>query len=114
MDRGLIYAKGGIAWLNTRHSVNLPAFGALGGGLINGQELTSKDSTTWGWMVGLGTEWMITRNWTAFIEYNYIEFDKKNEAFALNIGAGAPAAFTVNADLTNKLSIAKAGANYKF
>jgi outer membrane immunogenic protein len=109
LDRGLIYAKGGVAWLDTTHSVNLPLFGAGG---IN--QLTSKDSTTWGWLIGMGTEWMITRNWTAFIEYNYIEFDKKNEAFPINPALTGPFRVNVNADLANKLSVAKVGANYKF
>ena len=111
LDRGLVYAKGGVAWMDTRHSVSLPNIG-LGG--IVGQDLTSRDVTHFGWLVGLGTEWMITPNWTAFIEYNYIEFDKKNEAFALNLGPNFPVAVTVNADLKNTLSIAKVGVNYKF
>jgi outer membrane immunogenic protein len=110
LDRGLIYAKGGVAWMNTTHSVNLPTLG--GGGGIN--QLTSQDSTTWGWLIGMGTEWMITRNWSAFVEYNYIEFDKKNEAFLINPALTAPFRINVNADLTNKLSVAKVGVNYKF
>jgi outer membrane immunogenic protein len=67
-------------------------------------------------MLGFGTEWMFARNWTAFIEYDYIEFDKKNEAFTINPAAlpiGFPTVI-VNADLKNKLSIAKVGLNYKF
>lgn len=110
MDRGLVYAKGGAAWLNSTHSVSAPALLGGGGGLT---QITSAESTAWGWLVGLGTEWMITRNWTAFIEYNYIEFDTKNEAFPIAFGGGAPA-FTINADLKNKLSVAKVGVNYKF
>jgi outer membrane immunogenic protein len=110
LDRGLVYAKGGAAWMHTTHSVNLPVFGPA----VGNNQLTSKDSTTWGWTLGMGTEWMITRNWTAFVEYNYIEFDKKNEAFPINLGAGAPFALNVNADIKNKLSVAKVGVNYKF
>jgi len=106
LDRGLVYVKGGAAWMNTDHSVNLP--------VIANTQLTSVNSDAFGWLIGFGTEWMITRNWTAFVEYNYIEFDKKNEAFRINTGAAAPFVLTVNADLTNKLSVAKAGVNYKF
>jgi hypothetical protein len=58
----------------------------------------------------MGVEYMFAKNWIGFPEYNYIDFDTKNEAFAL----GAPAVFTINADLKNKLSIAKVGVNYKF
>jgi outer membrane immunogenic protein len=111
LDRGLVYAKGGAAWMNTRHSVNTPNFG-LGTGIPD--EIASREITHFGWTVGLGTEWMITPNWTAFVEYNYYEFDKKNYAFPLNLGPNLPFAVTVNADLRNTLSVAKVGVNYKF
>lgn len=107
LDRGLVYVKGGGAWMNTDHSVRTPGLGALAP-----ITLTSASSDTFGWLLGFGTEWMITRNWTAFVEYNYIEFDKKNERFPLALPL--PVALSVNADLTNKMSIAKVGLNYKF
>jgi outer membrane immunogenic protein len=111
LDRGLVYVKGGGAWMDAKHSVNTPNFG-LGTGIPN--EIASREITHFGWTVGLGTEWMITPNWTAFVEYNYYEFDKKNYAFPLNLGPNLPFAVTVNADLRNTLSVAKVGVNYKF
>jgi outer membrane immunogenic protein len=106
LDRGLVYVKGGGAWLNTDHNVNLNI-------AVPPINVTSLNSTAWGWLLGFGTEWMITRNWTAFVEYNYIEFDKKNERFPINPLIAGPGV-AVNADLTHKLSIAKIGVNYKF
>jgi len=106
LDRGLIYVKGGGAWLNTDHSVNLNV-------AVPAINVTNLNSTAWGWTIGLGTEWMITRNWTAFLEYNYYDFDKKSETFAINpllVGPGV----NVRADLRNTLSTAKVGVNYKF
>jgi outer membrane immunogenic protein len=111
-DRGLIYLKGGGAWMNANHRVT-DSLGIVGLTGIIDQELTSRNSTSFGWLLGFGTEWMITPNWTAFIEYNYIEFDTKNEAFAINPNLVGPDVF-VNADIRNKLSIAKIGVNYKF
>lgn len=104
LDRGLVYVKGGGAWMNTDHSVRTPGFGP-----VAPLTLTSVNSDAWGWLIGFGTEWMFTKNWSAFVEYNYIEFDKKNERFQI---LNTP--LSVNADLTNKLSVAKAGVNYKF
>ncbi len=109
LDRGLVYVKGGAAWQNSTHTVTLPSFGGVGG-----QDLTSREITHFGWTIGMGTEWMITPNWTAFVEYNYYDFDKKNYAFPLNLGAGIPFAVNVNADLRNTLSTFKVGVNYKF
>ncbi len=111
LDRGLVYVKGGAAWLHTNHSVD---FLPIAAAQVPGINITSKDSTTWGWLLGMGTEWQITPNWSAFVEYNYIEFDKKNEAFPIAPALLAPASLTVNADIKNKLSIAKVGVNYKF
>jgi outer membrane immunogenic protein len=106
-DRTLLYVKGGGAWLDTTHSVNLPG---IGGGLNNGRQLTSVTSTAWGWLLGMGVEYMFTRNWSGFLEYNYIDFDTKNERFTFATIPG----LAINADLKNKLSIAKAGVNYRF
>jgi outer membrane immunogenic protein len=106
-DRGLIYAKGGAAWENNRYSVSLPLAPGLG-------DITNREITRFGWTVGLGTEWMITNNWTAFIEYNYYEFDRKNYGFPILPAVLAPATLTLNADVRNTLSVAKVGVNYKF
>jgi outer membrane immunogenic protein len=106
LDRGLVYAKGGAAWQNSTHSVTLPLAPPIA------RDVTSREITHFGWTIGLGTEWMITPNWTAFVEYNYYEFDKKNYAFTINpnfLDGG-----TANADLKNTLSTAKVGVNYKF
>ena len=111
LDRGLVYVKGGGAWMNTDHRVNTLGFGPVGT-----TQLTSASTDTFGWLLGFGTEWMIARNWSAFVEYNYIDFDKKNERFPIVVGGVfAPGgALNVNADLKNTLSIAKVGVNYKF
>jgi outer membrane immunogenic protein len=108
-DRTLLYVKGGAAWLNTTHTA---AVSGLGGGGFGGpgQSITA-DSTTVGWLLGIGVEYMFARNWTGFLEYNYMDFDTKNVAFTGGLfGPGAVA----NVGITNKLSVAKAGVNYKF
>jgi outer membrane immunogenic protein len=103
LDRGLVYAKGGAAWQNSTHSASLPLIPAVG-------TIASREITHFGWTVGLGTEWMITPNWTAFVEYNYYDFDTKNHNFPI---IQAPAV-SFNVDLRNTMSVAKVGANYKF
>ena len=110
-DKTLVYVKGGAAWLNTTHSLNVPALGGLGG-LGGGFGGVSAESTTLGWLLGLGAEYAFTQNWSAFIEYDYMDFDKKNVAFDLTVpGAGTAVA---NTSIQNKPSIAKIGVNYRF
>ena len=66
-------------------------------------------------LLGMGAEYAFSPNWSAFLEYNYMEFDTKNAALDLSalggLGAGA---VTGNVGFKNKLSIAKVGVNYKF
>ena len=46
LDRGLVYVKGGAAWMNTDHTVNTSL---IGGGPVT--TLTSVNSTAWGWLI---------------------------------------------------------------
>ncbi|MBN9041469.1 MAG: porin family protein [Rhizobiales bacterium] len=117
-DKTLIYAKGGAAWMNTTHSVTIPVAG-LGGGLgaLGGSTTSSTENTALGWLIGFGAEYAFAPNWTAFIEYNYMEFGTKSSALdltALAGGLGGAGTATANVDFKNKLSIAKIGVNYKF
>jgi outer membrane immunogenic protein len=103
-DKTLVYVKGGAAWLNSTNSFTVPA--GLGLGAIGG----SADSTSLGWLLGFGAEYAFTRNWSAFIEYDYMDFEKKDVSFVSTGPLGA----TANTTIQNKLSIAKVGVNYKF
>jgi outer membrane immunogenic protein len=40
--------------------------------------------TRWGWLVGAGLEYALNRNWSAKVEYNYMDFGSKDVAFAVN------------------------------
>jgi outer membrane immunogenic protein len=114
-DKTLVYVKGGAAWMNTTHSLSIPAAGAIIGGPGGVGGSVSTESTAFGWLLGLGAEYAFSPNWSAFIEYNYIDFDTKSSALDLSalggLGIGAAVA---NVDFKNKLSIAKIGVNYKF
>ena len=75
------------------------------------------ENTAFSWLLGFGIEYAFSPNWTAFIEYDYMDFDKKNSAIDLAVlagGLGGVGAAVANVDFRNKLSIAKIGVNYKF
>lgn len=110
-DRALVYVKGGAAWMHTDHSLTIPG-GGLIGPVLPGVGTIGASTTALGWLLGFGTEYAFSPNWSAFVEYNYIEFDKKNAALDFSAFVGAPAA--LNVDFKSKLSIAKVGVNYKF
>jgi outer membrane immunogenic protein len=112
-DKTLVYAKGGAAWLNTTHSVTIPAGGGLGGlGGLGVGTTSSTENTSFGWLVGAGVEYAFSPNWSTFVEYDYMEFDTKKATLDLSALGGAGT--TADVAFKNKLSIAKIGINYKF
>ncbi|MDC7788862.1 porin family protein [Rhodoplanes sp. TEM] len=104
-DRALFYAKGGAAWAHTKHTVGYtdPAFPA-------DNYHAEVDETRWGWTVGAGLEYAFLPNWSAKIEYNYIDLGDDRVTFTYT---PAQTFGTSGADdLT--LHVVKAGINYRF
>jgi outer membrane immunogenic protein len=98
-DRTLIYAKGGAAWTNDKHEHTssialLPTF--------------TSNHTRWGWMVGGGLEFGFTDNWSAVIEYNYLDLGTRHVSFTDTTGL-----VRLNADISERIHIAKVGINYR-
>ena len=86
VDNWLWYVKGGGAWLDADYSI-------LG---------VSAGNTRSGWTVGTGLEWAIGPNWSAKIEYNYLDFGSER--------IGAP----IGVDVDTQVHLVKAGLNYRF
>ena len=68
-----------------------------------------------GGLVGFGIEYAFLTNWSAKVEYDFIDFGTSSEAFPLTVsnctGCTLP---TVNASLRDTESLMKLGVNYKF
>jgi outer membrane immunogenic protein len=110
-DRTLLYIKGGGAWMHTDQTATVSAaLGGLGGLGVGGTGALSASTTSPGWLLGMGAEYAFARNWTGFLEYDYMEFQTTNLAFPVALAPGA----SINASVVNKLSIAKVGVNYRF
>jgi outer membrane immunogenic protein len=91
-DRFMPFVTGGAAFGNIRATV--PGFGTTG-----------SDQT--GWTLGGGLEAALAPNWTAKVEYLYVDLGSFN--CGLNCGAG------LTTDNVNfKTNILRAGVNYKF
>ena len=95
-DRSLLYVKGGGAWIDQSNSAT------VGGVLFD-----SGDHTRSGWTVGAGWEYAFAPNWSAKIEYNYMDFGNKSPSFC----SGA-ACTTFNIDQTAQVALF--GVNYRF
>ncbi len=93
IDRFLPYVTGGFAYGQVKNKITTPV-GAF-----------SNDNTQYGWTLGGGLEYAFTNNWTAKIEYLYVDLEKES----LNIPGGV-----FNSNVETKFSVVRAGLNYKF
>src|SRR5262245_18985079 len=108
IDRTMIYIKGGVAWADTDYTADI-----LGAGVIT---LNASDTRT-GAMIGAGIEHAFAPNWSAKIEYNYMDFGTENLAFLATIcrpGVQCRTDGTINADVTQRMHLVKFGLNYRF
>ena len=80
-DKALVYVKGGAAWTDGKYSVGnsitIPPPGILGfvGTLAAN---ASASNTPVGGLLGMGIEYGFLPNWSAKIEYNFIDFGTQN------------------------------------
>ncbi|MCG5234839.1 outer membrane protein [Xanthobacter oligotrophicus] len=105
-DRVLVYAKGGAAWATTSHTAG---FTDLSGDNLGYH--ASTDATRWGWTVGAGVEWAFFNNWSAKVEYNYIDLGSNDVTFNFVPNTYMPA-YTSTVD--QSVQLVKAGINYRF
>jgi outer membrane immunogenic protein len=108
VDRVLIYAKGGVAfadqdynWIVTKGTKDLA---------------TAKFSDTrTGWMVGGGAEWALGHNWSATLEYNYMDFGTETLNAATSVClSGTCSKKDVRVDIDERMHVVKLGINYRF
>ncbi|MFG1377117.1 outer membrane protein [Xanthobacter autotrophicus] len=104
-DRVLVYAKGGAAWATTSHTASNTDFE-----YAPASYSATTDSTRWGWTLGAGLEWAFFNNWSAKVEYNYIDLGSTDVTF--NFVPNYTPAYTSTVDQT--INLVKAGINYRF
>jgi outer membrane immunogenic protein len=97
------YVKGGAAWARVDHANFLVA------PAVSLSETASGTRT--GWTVGGGVEWMFAQGWSAFGEFNYLDFGTRDITFT-----SAPGAVGAASIIRTKLTESQAlfGLNYKF
>ena len=98
VDNVLWYAKGGAGWVNNTATI-------YNGG---GTTLWTGTETSLGWLIGGGVEVGLTPNWTAKIEYQYLNLE--NWTGVPNIGQLQQNSVSVSRDIQT----IKGGINYKF
>jgi outer membrane immunogenic protein len=107
-DRALFFVKGGAAWAHTKFGMSNAGnlFKSTGPdptdiALVAGGEVSDD---RWGWLFGAGVEYALYNNWSAKLEYNYIDLGSKT--YVVN---DSPAF-----DVKQRVHTVTAGVNYHF
>jgi outer membrane immunogenic protein len=98
VDHALLYIKGGAAWAGDHHSVTF----------TDGDPFGHVDETRLGPLFGAGITYAFDPAWSAFIEYNYMDFGTNKNLFT------CPNCEIVRFDISQQIHVIKAGVNYKF
>jgi outer membrane immunogenic protein len=94
----LFYLKGGGAGADTHYEYRPIFFGDV--------TLSQVDVTRWGWTIGVGWEYGLTPNWSAKVEYNYIDFGKDTALLDT-------ALFPFSPTIDQQVHLFKFGLNYR-
>jgi outer membrane immunogenic protein len=100
-NNALVYVKGGAAVTNNKYRTSitpLPQFFDV-----------VKD-TRWGWTAGVGLEYGFMPNWSAAIEYDYVDTGSKDESFTTEIACAVPCVEHVS----QRIHMATLRLNYRF
>src|SRR6202451_2250943 len=69
----LLYATGGLAYTEIRSTAAVSATTAAPGGTATVATSASVNNDRAGWTVGVGSEWMFAHQWSAKVEYLYMD-----------------------------------------
>jgi outer membrane immunogenic protein len=102
-DRVLLFAKGGFAVVDENHRIS-----SAGGALS-----TRPDGTRKGWVVGAGMEYLFASNFSAKLEYNYMDF--RAQTYNFTFANGLPVGGLVeNWRVNQQTHLFKVGLNWHF
>ena len=99
MDRALFYVKGGAAWVQDRQVLSFDD---------SSLQLTASGDQ-WGWTAGAGVEYALTRNWSARLQYDFMDFGTNPHVFV-----GPTGAIATTPDIDQRIHAVKFGLNYTF
>jgi outer membrane immunogenic protein len=106
----LLYGTGGLAYGHVDASANTQLFN--GDGSLFAEFPASISTTKVGWTAGAGAEWMFARNWSAKLEYLYV--DLGSESAIADIVPLINPVLKVGYTWNFRENIVRAGVNYHF
>jgi outer membrane immunogenic protein len=115
-DRALVYVKGGAAWTDGRYSFGNSVTVPAGFGIPAGTYAlnASGRDTPIGGLLGFGVEYAFLPNWSAKVEYNYIDFGTSGVGLPLTTTPAVAGLPTISTQIKDTMQIVKGGVSYHF
>jgi outer membrane immunogenic protein len=113
----LLYGTGGLAYGRVDASANWflsVEEGGAGGGRAQQQAPASVSKTKVGWTAGAGAEWMFARNWSAKLEYLYVDLGSESAIGDVTANFRLEDPAKVGYTWHTRENIARVGVNYHF
>lgn len=117
-DRWLIYGKGGIALAHERHTFGFTRTSSMTGNIVSGNP--SGNALHTGYLAGVGVEHSFAGNWSAKLEYDYIDLRSQNvvvsglETVILPGGVAETSGLAERFGIRQTMHLVKFGLNYHF
>jgi outer membrane immunogenic protein len=105
----LLYATGGAAYGTVKTDLGVAGFNAAGAPIAF---TGSSSDTRLGWTVGAGFEWAFVPNWSAKIEYLYMDLGSVSSSAVLSTTGALGIGASLNSRITD--NIIRGGINYRF
>jgi outer membrane immunogenic protein len=103
-DKAMVFVKGGGAWVHDKYDVSFFAPPPRTDGV---------SQTRTGWMFGTGVEYAFYGNWSAKVEYDYLDFGTQRVTFP-GLPAFDPQFIGSTVDVRQRVHLVKFGVNYRF
>jgi outer membrane immunogenic protein len=111
----LLYGTGGLAYGRVDASANFFASGEdFNGDPFQAQAPASVSKTKVGWTAGAGAEWMFARNWSAKLEYLYVDLGSESAIGDVTANVPIEPGLKVGYTWHTRENIARVGVNYHF
>ena len=105
----LLYATGGLAYGSLKTDITLGGFTPAGVPVF---AAVSGSNTRVGWTIGGGGEWKFSPNWSAKLEYLYMDIGRTSNTAFLTTGPGTGVGVNLTSRVTD--NIFRGGINYQF
>jgi outer membrane immunogenic protein len=108
-EHWLLYVTGGLAYAQIKSTAATNLVAMTPGGTFTAATSSSVNNDRAGWTAGVGAEWMFAKQWSAKVEYLYMDYGHINDGFT---GVGALAVLGINSHVTD--NVVRAGVNLHF